>query len=92
MLGGTASASVLIIGGAERAAVEAAAHGKPGMTAADAKLYTEKRLWYDALAAYTNLIATEAGKPEFYKDRAELYDQLPQTQALADADMSKAQH
>lgn len=89
MLGGPASASVLIVGGSERTAVEAALHGKPE---ADAKVFTDKRLWYDALAAYTNLIHAEPGRGEFYKDRADLYDQLPQTQALADADLTKAQH
>jgi hypothetical protein len=92
MFGGPASASVLIVGGNERAAIEAALHGKPGMTPADAKIYTDKRLWYDAVAAYTNLIDSEPGHPEFYKGRADLYDQLPQTQALADMDIAKAQH
>ncbi len=92
MFGGPASASVLIVGGAEREAVEAALHGKPGMSAADAKVYTDKRLWYDALAAYTNLISSEPGHPEYYKGRADLYDQLPQTQALADSDLAKVQH
>jgi hypothetical protein len=92
MLGGTASASILIVDGSERTAIEAALHGKPGMSAADAKVYTEKRLWYDALAAYTSLINAEPTKSEYLKARAELYDQLPQTQALADMDMNKAQH
>ena len=92
ILGGAASASILIVGGAERAAIEAASHGKPGMTAADAKVYVDKRLWYDALAAYTSLINAEPNKAEYYKGRAELYDQLQQTQTLADLDMSKAQH
>ena len=92
MLGGPASANLLILGGAERTALEAALHGKPGMTAVDAKVYTDKRLWYDAIAAYTALIGSEPGRAEYYKSRAELYDQLPQTQALADMDMTKAQH
>ena len=92
MFGGPASANILIVGGAERESVEAAAHGKPGMSAADAKMYTDKRLWYDAVAAYTALIASDPKHADFYKDRAELFDQFQQTQALADADMSKAQH
>ena len=92
MLGGPASANILILGGAERTALETALHGKPGMTAADAKVYADKRLWYDAVAAYTNLIGSEPGHADYYKSRAELYDQLPQTEALADMDMTKAQH
>ncbi len=92
LFGGPASASVLIVGGDERSAVEAAAHGKPGMSAADAKVYVEKRLWYDAVAAYSSLITLEPNQPEYLKARAELYDQFPQTQPLADQDLTKAQH
>ena len=92
MLGGTASASILVVGGEDRSAIETALHGKPGMSSADAKVYVEKRLWYDAVATYNNLIKSEPTNSEYLKDRAELYDQLPQTQALADIDMNKAQH
>lgn len=92
MFGGPASASVLIVGGDERAAVEAALHGPAGMSAADAKVYVDKRLWYDAVSAYTALIASDPKHAEYYKSRAELYDQFPQTQTLADLDMNKAQH
>ncbi|WP_128913926.1 DUF928 domain-containing protein [Granulicella sibirica] len=92
MFGGPASANILIVGGAEREAVDAALHGKPGMTAADAKVYVDKRLWYDAVATYSSLIASDPSHGEYYKGRAELYDQFQQTQPLADADMSKAQH
>ena len=92
MLGGTASASILIVGGADRAAIEAALHGKPGMTPADAKVYVDKRLWYDAVATYSNLIQADPANADYLKGRAALYDQLPQTLALADNDMTKAQH
>ena len=92
MLGGTASASILIVGGGDRSAIESALHGQPGMSAADARVYVDKRLWYDAVAAYTNLIHAEPSNSDYLKGRAVLYDQLPQTQALADMDMNKAQH
>jgi hypothetical protein len=91
MFGGPASANILIVGGPEREAVATALHGKPGMSATDAKVYVDKRLWYDAVATYSSLISSEPNHPEYYKGRAELYDQFPQTQALADADMTKAQ-
>ncbi len=89
LFGGPASANVLIVGGEERAAVAAATHGSP---AADAKVYVDKRLWYDAVEAYTTLINSDPSRAEYYKARAELYDQFPQTQPLADQDMTKAQH
>ena len=92
MFAGTASASILIIGGTDRSAVEAALHGKPAMTAADAKVYFDKRLWYDALATYTSLLKTDPANADYLKARAELYDQLPQTHDLADMDSNKAQH
>ena len=49
----------------------------------------DERIWFDALAAYNTLIEHHP-KPEYYKQRALLYDQLPETQTLADADMAKA--
>ena len=91
LLGNPISTKVKIVGGAERSQIEASLHGVPGMTQADAKVYVEKRLWYDALTTYSNLIMSDPTKPEYYKARAELYDQLPQTHALADVDLAKAQ-
>jgi hypothetical protein len=87
MLGGPKSASLLIVGGEDRAAIAAALQGGAG----DAKVFVDKRVWYDALAAYTRLIQSEPDRAEYLKGRAALYDQLPQTQALADADVKKAQ-
>jgi hypothetical protein len=50
------------------------------------------RIWFDALAAYTSLIARHPARAEFYRDRAQLNEQLPATAALADADLAKAEH
>lgn len=93
MLGGPASASLVIVGGSERGAVDAAlakAQAQPDPAAAAAKVYTDMRLWFDAVAAYSSLIERFPARSEFYQARADLYDQLPATSALADADAAKA--
>ena len=93
MLGKPASASFLIVGGNERETVAAAlatAQTATDPAAATAKVFTDMRLWFDALAAYSALIDKFPTRAEFYQARADLYDQLPSTAALADADAAKA--
>lgn len=96
LMGGLAQASVLIVGGTNRSAVESAlANAKvtPGEpSAAAAKIYVDNRLWFDAIAEYTALIEKHPEMTQYYKDRAAVYDQLPETQELADEDVAKAQH
>jgi len=92
MLGGPASASLVIVGGTERDAVDAAlarAKAETDPAAAAAKVYTDMRLWFDAVSAYSSLIDRFPNRSEFYQARADLYDQLPATSALADADAAK---
>jgi hypothetical protein len=93
MMGGPKSASIVIVGGGERDAITAAlakaqASGDPA--AATAKVYTDMRLWFDAIASYSNLIDRYPNRAEFYQGRADLYDQLPATAKLADIDAAKA--
>jgi hypothetical protein len=99
LMGGIASASVLILGGANREAVGSAlaaiksGDGEP--SAAAAKIYVDNRLWFDAIAEYTALIERHPDMPQYREERAQLYDQLPETRALADADAAttaKGQH
>jgi len=96
LMGGLAQASVLIVGGATRSAVESAlANAKvtPGEpSAAAAKIYVDHRLWFDAIAEYTALIEKHPEMTQYYKERAAVYDQLPETQELADEDAAKAAH
>jgi hypothetical protein len=93
-----ASASFLIVGGGDRNAVAAAlarAQTSTDSAGAQAKVFMDMRVWFDALAAYSSLIDRYPAQAEFYKARADLYDQLPQTpetKALADADAAKATH
>jgi hypothetical protein len=94
MMGGPKSASIVIVGGTERDAVTAAlakAHASGDPAAATARVYTDMRLWFDAVAAYSSLIDRYPTRAEFYQGRADLYDQLPATQKLADIDAAKAQ-
>jgi hypothetical protein len=89
MLGAPVSASVVIVGGAERDAV-AAALAQAKNSVAEAKVYTDMRLWFDAVATYSLLIEKFPARVEFYQARADLYDQLPATAKLADLDAAKA--
>jgi len=96
LMGGLAQASVLIVGGPNRNAVESALAGAkvtPGEpSAAAAKIYVDNRLWFDAIAEYTALIEKHPEMTQYYKERAMVYDQLPETQELADEDAAKAAH
>ena len=89
MLGGPVSGMMLIVSGAERESV-AAALAHADSAAAQAKVFVDKRLWFDSLAAYTALIESNPSRSEFHKARAELYDQLSNTTDLADADAAKS--
>jgi hypothetical protein len=94
--GGIASASFVIVSGQDRAAIEAALANVRGdrveASLAQAKIYTDSRLWYDAVAAYSSLIGRFPKRNDLYQARAQLYDQLPQTQSLADADIARTQN
>lgn len=96
LMGGVAQASLLVVGGANRTAIETqlanakVAAGEP--SAAAAKIYVDNRLWFDAIAEYTALIEKHPDMPQYYKDRAAVYDQLPETHDLADDDAAKAAH
>lgn len=96
LMGGLAQASLLVVGGTNRSAVESAlasakvAPGEP--SAAAAKIYVDNRLWFDAIAEYSALIERHPEMTQYYKERASVYDQLPETQELADEDATKAAH
>jgi hypothetical protein len=58
---------------------------------ARAQVFTDYRLWYDTLAAFTELIQRFPGRAELYEHRGTIYAQLNSTQALAEADFSLAE-
>jgi hypothetical protein len=93
MMGGPKSASIVIVGGRERDDISAAlAKAQTGSdpAAATARVYTDMRVWFDAVAAYSSLIERFPARGDFYQGRADLYDQLPVTAKLADIDAAKA--
>jgi hypothetical protein len=55
-----------------------------------AQLFADNRLWYDAVGAYTQLIAENPTDAKLYQERAAIYSSLPQTKELAAQDMAKA--
>jgi hypothetical protein len=83
MLGGPpAPASVIIVGGDERAAIDQELKS----VSDPATVFINHRIWYDAIADYTTTLDQTPGDQAARKGRATLYDQLPVTQPLADAD------
>lgn len=91
----SAPMGILVVGGAERNQIgdaladihEEDAYRK---ALARAKVFTNFRLWYDAIAAYTDLIARSPKRAELYEARGNLYAQLKVTGALAKRDFARA--
>jgi len=89
-------AGLLVLAGSQRQEVDRAL---AAVTATDpyekararARVFTDRRLWYDAVAAYSDLIARFPDRPELYEERGTIYAQLEATQALADEDFARAE-
>jgi len=88
-------AALVVVTTAERARIDAALEA----TDADdpyaagllrAQVLVGERVWYDALGAYSDLIARFPDRPEAYARRAELFAQLPATQQQAEEDFAQA--
>lgn len=56
-----------------------------------AQVFTDQRLWYDAIGAYTDLIAQYPDRAELYERRGTIYAQFEATQPLADNDFARAE-
>ncbi len=95
MMGGPSdSALIVIAGGPQREQIEAALAaitqtGDAG-DRARARVYFDKRVWYDAAQAYSILIAAHPGDPELRQMRGTLYNSVPATEKLAEADFAMA--
>jgi hypothetical protein len=89
-------AGFLVLGGSQRQEIDRAL---AAITATDpyeqararARVFTDRRLWYDAVAAYSEMIARFPDRPELYEERGTIYAQLDATQARADEDFAKAE-
>jgi tetratricopeptide (TPR) repeat protein len=88
-------AGFVVVSDSERTEIEKALanlpKGDPYKTAlARAKLFTEHRLWYDALGAYTDAIARYPDHAELYEQRGMIYAQLEATREQAEEDFARA--
>jgi hypothetical protein len=88
-------AGLVIVTEAERqkidaALVQIAAGNSYEQQLARARVFRDFRLWYDALAAYTELIARYSERAELYEERGMIYAQIPVARKLADADFARA--
>ena len=87
MMGGPpAPALITIVSGDERAAIETELGKNPD---AANSIFVNHRIWYDAVAGYTSILEAQPGNQDALKALAAIYDQLPVTQDLADADWSQ---
>ena len=92
----SAPAGLLVLSGNQRQEIDRAL---AAITASDpyeqararARVFTDRRLWYDAVAAYSDLIARFPDRPELYEERGTIYAQLDTTQAMADEDFARAE-
>lgn len=87
--GGSLTAEFTVLSPGERAALEKKLAGADAMKRA--AIFTDNRLWYDAIQAYTELIAQHPDMADLYEKRGNIYDQIPATQDLAQADFEKAE-
>ena len=72
-------------------AIAAIASGNDYQSALErAHIFTDYRLWFDALGAYDDLVARYPNRSELYEERGAIYAQIPVTRSLADADFARA--
>ncbi len=85
---------IMLLSGADRQTVEQALQSSKGDAMTDrqkrAQVFVDHRLWYDAIGAYSQLISENHSNADLYRERAQIYAQLPATQALANQDMEQA--
>lgn len=93
LLGGPAEpAQIDFLGGFYRAQIESALAKVKGAgeqkSLAEAAVFVDHRLWYDAVQTYTELIDAHPEDGSLYQKRATIYVQLPQTTAAAEQDLN----
>ncbi len=89
------SLGIKVVSTSERQAIDkalAAAHGADAYQTglARAQVFTNHRLWFDAVGAYTELIEKYPDRAELYEQRGKIYAQVDATSKLADADAAHA--
>ena len=96
MLGGpSAKSTIKRLSAAELAEVsqqlKAAGPGAADPMEWSARVFTDRRLWYDAISAWSDLIQRFPNRADLRERRGEVYEQLPATQSLADDDFAAAE-
>jgi hypothetical protein len=91
----SAPSGVSVVSAAQRKEIETKLAQSPGNSyeagMARAQVLTDYRLWYDVLAAFTELIELYPDRAELFEQRGTIYAQLPSTRPLAEADFSRAE-
>jgi hypothetical protein len=89
-----ATAGVVVVTPEERRRIDAALVSPVSDEYGDgllrAQAFVKERVWYDALAAYSGLVARFPDRPEAYEGRATLLAQMPALAAEAEADFARA--
>jgi len=84
----------IVVGGAERQKIAAELAANPGDSYdagfARARVFVAHKLWFDAIGAYTDLIAKFPDRAQPYEDRGAIYSQLEATKKRGEADLAKA--
>jgi hypothetical protein len=89
------SLGIKVVSAAERRDIDkalAAAHGADAYQTdlAKAQVFTDHRLWFDAIGAYTQLIEKYPDRAAPYEQRAKIYAQADATSKLAQTDTARA--
>ena len=84
-----------VVSAEERQAIDKAVAAIPAAdpyqsALARAQIFTDHRLWFDALGAYDDLIAKYPDRSELYDQRGGIYAEIPVTKALSEADFARA--
>jgi hypothetical protein len=90
-----ATAGVLVVTSAERERIDEALAAAKDEDAyreglARGEAFVAERVWYDAVAVYSDLIARFPGRPEAWERRATLFAQIPALASQADSDFARA--
>jgi Domain of Unknown Function (DUF928) len=88
------SAMIVVVADPDRSQIDAALAQAQGPCVdagiARAKIFFDHRLWYDTVMEYDALLLQYPNESRLYGLRGAVYDQIPATQTLADADYSRA--
>jgi hypothetical protein len=88
-------ARLLVLSGPEREEVKQELQKFSGSTMQQriqqAQVFVDHRLWYDAVATYSQLISDYPNQPNLYQYRGNVYGDLPQTRDLAEQDFAQVE-